>query len=82
MRELVHLIATSVYIAQGRLLSRLAELENHLGSLVPPVLLLSFSEKLHNLDFTFLFFFLLNHRDPNSPTRDQTWALGSERAES
>ena len=84
MRELVHLIATSVYIAQGRLLSRLAELENHLGSLVSPVLLLSFSENLHNLDFTFLFFFffLLNLRDPNSPTRDQTWALGSECAES
>ena len=56
MRELVHLIATSVYIAQGQLLTRLAELENHLGPLVPPVLLLSFSEKLHNLDFTFLSF--------------------------
>ena len=53
----VHLIATSVYIAQGRLLSWLGEPENHLGPPSTPVLLLSFPEKLHNLDFTFLFFF-------------------------
>ena len=58
------------------------QLEITLALLPPPVLWLSFPEKLHDLDFTFLFFFSPDLRDPNSPARDRTWALGRESAES